>query len=626
MITLLIILLILNSSKKSNKFLIKKKKKPSKKLNIEEEERKQERKYSDASLLGRLIGYLKGHVTSVVIAFILMILGVITELVCPLLVGEIYDTLASDVIDKTKIIVIIIVYVVLLLSTSIIAYYQTMILQKTGQRIIYQLREDTFVKIEAFSQAQFNQVPVGKLVTRVTSDVMAINQMYTDVIINLIRNILMIIGVIIAMFCVSVKLTLYVLMITPLVIVFSVIFRKFSRKAYRDVRRSISSVNASLSENISGMKITQSFNQEDKQFRVFNQQNERLRKNSDRQTFVFAIFRPSIYVLYIFTIVVILYIGSEMMLSSNYGLKLSVFIIFYQYIERLYNPIQRLAEQFNVLQSSFSAAERVFDIIDTTSDIVDSDDAIELETLKGDIEFKHVWFAYNDEEWILKDVSFKINAKETVAFVGATGSGKTTILGLIVRNYDIQKGQILIDGIDIKQIKVESLRHNIGQMLQDVFLFSGTIRSNINLREEKITDEVINEACSFVNADKVIEKLPKGLDEEVKERGNNFSAGERQLLSFARVVAHKPSVMILDEATANIDTETESLIQDSLNKMMNIGTMLIVAHRLSTIQHADNIIVLKKGRIIEQGTHQALLALGGYYYNLYLLQYKHQEK
>ncbi|MBP1553598.1 MAG: ATP-binding cassette domain-containing protein, partial [Oscillospiraceae bacterium] len=289
------------------------------------------------------------------------------------------------------------------------------------------------------------------------------------------------------------------------------------------------------------------------------------------------------------------------------------------------NPIQTLAEQFDMLQRSFASAEKIFTIMDLVPDVVDGDETIELEDIKGEIEFKDVWFAYNPGEWILKGVSFHVHPKQTVAFVGATGSGKTTILSLICRNYDIQKGQILIDGIDIKKIKISSLRKHFGQMLQDVFLFSGDIRNNILLNMEGVSDEEIMEVCRYVNADSFINKLEGGLDEVVRERGNNFSAGQRQLLSFARTIIHKPSVIILDEATANIDTETELLIQDSLEKIRNIGTMLIVAHRLSTIQHADNIIVLSKGEILEQGNHQELLKQKGHYHQLYTLQF-HKHK
>jgi ATP-binding cassette subfamily B protein len=380
-------------------------------------------------------------------------------------------------------------------------------------------------------------------------------------------------------------------------------------------------MNAFLSENLSGMKITQMFNQEKKQYNEFRNRNERLRKSSLKQTITFGIFRPTMYLLYVIAIIIVVYFGS-LEVMNNPMVLFSLVYVFYQYVSKLFNPIQQLADQFNTIQSAFASSERIFEILDTESEIKDSEDAVEISEFKGKIEFKNVWFAYEEENWILKDVSFVINPKETVAFVGATGAGKTTILSLIVRNYDIQKGQILIDDMDIKNIKLSSLRKNIGQMLQDVFLFSGTIKSNIQMREDSITDEDIYNACEYVNANHFIEKLDHKYEEEVRERGNNFSSGQRQLLSFARTIVHKPQIMILDEATANIDTETEVLIQESLEKMRNIGTMLIVAHRLSTIQHSDKIVVLKHGEIQEIGNHQELLKKKGQYYELYKIQYE----
>ena len=349
-------------------------------------------------------------------------------------------------------------------------------------------------------------------------------------------------------------------------------------------------------------------------------------KSKQGQIGVFSIFRPTVYMLYVLNLLLLFWLAGTSILDNitfaNQVITVEVLVIFYQYIGSFFTPVQNLAEQFNWLQSAFASSEKIFTILDMVPEVVDEEDAIELESVKGEIEFKDVWFAYIENEWILKGVSFKINAKETVALVGSTGSGKTTILSLLVRNYDIQKGQILIDGIDIRRIKISSLRKHFGQMLQDVFIFSGTIRSNIVLREENISDEEIIQACEYVNAMHFINKMENGLDEEVRERGNNFSAGQRQLISFARTIVHKPEVMILDEATANIDTETEVLIQDSLEKMMNIGTMIIVAHRLSTIQHADNIIVLSHGEILEQGNHQELLKQKGHYYKLYQIQYQ----
>ena len=401
-------------------------------------------------------------------------------------------------------------------------------------------------------------------------------------------------------------------------------FRKFSRKAYREVKNNITDINTFLSENLSGIKITQIFNQEQKKMKDFEEKNKKLANSSFKQIFVFSIFRPCVYMLYIFSVIALFYVAAT---SAIDGVKVfgqfitySTIIIFYQYLSSFFNPIQTLAEQFNRLQAAFASSEKIFTIMDLKPEIIDEEDAVELENVKGEIEFKDVWFAYVENEWVLKGVSFKVDANQTVALVGSTGSGKSTILSLIVRNYDIQKGQILIDGMDIKKIKISSLRRHFGQMLQDVFIFSGTIKSNIILREKNITDEEIKEACEYVNANYFINKLPNGLNEEVLERGNNYSSGQRQLLSFARTIVHKPKIMILDEATANIDTETEKLIQNSLEKMMHIGTMIIVAHRLSTIQHSDNIIVLSHGEIIEQGNHQELLKLKGSYYNLYNIQ------
>ncbi|MBQ8343954.1 MAG: ABC transporter ATP-binding protein, partial [Clostridia bacterium] len=460
------------------------------------------------------------------------------------------------------------------------------------------------------------------------NDTNAISMMFTNIVVNLVKNTFIIIGVLVAMLCLNYMLTLMVLCFVPFIVLFTIIFRKFSRKAYRKVKDATTDINTYLSEHLSGMKIIQIFNREEAKRDEFEAKNQGLGSAKRKQIFVFGIFRPLVYMLYISSVLCLLYLGGRGVIKDVEFLGQTItsgtVVTFYMYISKFFNPIQNLAEQFNFLQSAFASAEKIFTIFDIQPAIVDSEDAIELENVEGSIEFKDVWFSYVPGEWVLKGVSFKVKAKETVAFVGSTGSGKTTILSLICRNYDIQKGQILIDGIDIKKIKISSLRRHFGQMLQDVFLFSGTIKSNIVLRNEEITDDEVIEACKYVNADHFISKLENGLYEEVRERGNNFSSGQRQLLSFARTIIHKPAVMILDEATANIDTETELLIQNSLEKMMNIGTMLIVAHRLSTIQHCDNIIVLSHGEIIEQGNHFELLEKKGRYHSLYMLQYHKQ--
>lgn len=607
--------------------------------------------YKDSSIIKRLLKYMKPVLPYFIIALFFTAIVVVVDLLPAILEGYIIgllnldftnpsakDKQLFDVASKFKdmynlsdkdaklygALIIDGFYLVVIIISAFINYFTAMLLQKSGQKIVMKLRHDVFSHIESLSIAQINETPVGKFVTRVTSDMNMINELYSNVIVNLIRYILTLIFVVVMMIIISPILTLYLSIIAPILIVVSFIFNKISRKQYRKVRGSVSNVNAFLSENISGMKITQIFNQENKKMREFKERNDELRRNSVKEVLIFGVFRPFIYVLYVVCQIIVLYNGFNLIKVNK--ISVSSYVTFYRYITNFFNPIQQLAEQFNQMQSAFASAERVFEILDTKIRVVDSEDAIEIDDFKGKIEFDHVWFAYNDDNWILQDVSFTVNPKDTVAFVGATGAGKTTILALIVRNYDIQKGEIRIDDIPIKKIKISSLRKHIGQMLQDVFLFSGSIRNNISLRDESFTDEKIMEAANYVNANKLIDKLDGGLDYMVYERGANFSSGERQLLSFARTIVHKPNIMILDEATANIDTETEILIQDSLEKMMNVGTMLIVAHRLSTIQHADKIIVLQKGKIMEAGTHQELLKKHGLYYNLYELQYKHLEK
>ena len=483
--------------------------------------------------------------------------------------------------------------------------------------------------MESLSHEQLNEIPVGKLVTRVTNDTNAISMMFTNLLVTLTKNIFVILGILVAMLALNYELTLMVLCFVPFIVIFTVIFRKFSRRAYRKVKDATTDINTYLSENLSGIKVTQIFGREDEKMAEFREKSQRLARANREQIFVFGVFRPLVYMLYICSILCLFYLGGMGHLNGVTFLGQTItggtIVTFYMYISKFFTPIQNLAEQFNWLQSALASSEKVFSIMDIAPKMVDAPDAIELDEVKGEIEFRDVWFSYLPGEWVLQGVSFHIDPHQTVAFVGSTGSGKSTILSLICRNYEFQKGEILIDGIDIRKIKISSLRRHFGQMLQDVFLFSGTIRSNIVLREEGISDEEILQVCRYVNADKFIDKLDHGLDEEVRERGNNFSAGQRQLLSFARTIIHKPSVMILDEATANIDTETELLIQDSLEKMRSVGTMLIVAHRLSTIQHADNIIVLSHGKILEQGNHQELLAKHGRYYQLYTLQY-HKEQ
>ncbi|MBQ4601063.1 MAG: ABC transporter ATP-binding protein [Oscillospiraceae bacterium] len=586
------------------------------------------RHMSDGEIVKRLLHYAKPYWKDFVLVFFIMAVSIVYDLVSPLIVGHVEKTVSGD-FELNYLLKIVAVYAGILIVSMLCTYFQAMILQKTGQKILSQIRMDVFTHIEKLSHEQLNNIPVGKLVTRVTNDPNSISYMFTNILVTLLKNSMVVVGVLGAMLLLNYALTLMVLCFVPFVVLFTVIFRKFSRKAHRDVTDATTDINTYLSENLSGIKITQIFNREAQKMEDFRRRSRELEKAKRNRMFVFGIFRPMVYMLNISCVMCLFYFGSKGYIQDTPFLgqviTADIVVAFYMYISKFFNPIQNLAEQFDMLQKSFASSEKIFGILDMVPEVVDEPDAMELEQIRGEIEFRDVWFAYNPGEWVLKGVSFKVEPRQTVAFVGSTGSGKTTILSLICRNYDIQKGQILIDGIDIRRIKISSLRRHFGQMLQDVFLFSGTIRSNIVLRKEDISDEDIWRACRYVNADSFITKLEDGLDEVVRERGNNFSAGQRQLLSFARTVLHKPSVMILDEATANIDTETEMLIQDSLEKMKNIGTMLIVAHRLSTIQHADNIILLSHGQIIEQGNHQALLAQKGRYYRLYTLQYSKQQ-
>ena len=587
-----------------------------------------ERSMADGEILRRLFGYAKPYLRQFIVVGFLVLFSISYDIASPLIVGYIEELVVGD-FELKSLYVSVAVYAGVLVFSMASTYLQAVILQRVGQRIISDLREDLFTHIESLSHGQLNDIPVGKLVTRVTNDTNAISMMFTNLFVNLTKNAFVILGILVAMLCLNYELTLMVLCFVPFILLFTVIFRKFSRRAYRKVKDATTDINTYLSENLSGIKVTQIFGREDEKMEEFRQKSQTLAKATQEQIFVFGVFRPLVYMLYISSILCLFYLGGMGHLNHvtflGQTISSGTIVTFYMYISKFFTPIQNLAEQFNWLQSALASSEKVFSIMDIQPQMVDAPDAVELDEVKGDIEFRDVWFSYIPGEWVLQGVSFHVEPRQTVAFVGSTGSGKSTILSLICRNYEFQKGEILIDGIDIRKIRLSSLRRHFGQMLQDVFLFSGTIRSNIVLREEKIPDEEIMKVCRYVNADHFINKLEHGLDEEVRERGNNFSAGQRQLLSFARTILHKPSVMILDEATANIDTETELLIQDSLEKMRSVGTMLIVAHRLSTIQHADNIIVLSRGRILEQGTHQQLLAAHGRYYQLYTLQY-HKEQ
>jgi len=583
--------------------------------------------HRDRRLITRLLTYLKPFTGKFVLAFCLMIITTFTNMVLPLASGLSIDLMMNPLVSTTEKITTVLwgagILLVITGVSIVIGYFQNIMLQKIGQEITHQMRLQVFNHIETLSASQINLLPVGKLVTRATNDPANISDMFTNTIVNLIRNFLMMVIIAIILFFIDWKMALVTMAVLPFIYLASALFRRYSRTAYRQVRNNVSEVNAFLSENLSGMKITQIFNQENKKINEFDRINKKLRKSYISEINIFGIYRPVIFLLAMAATILSIYYGVDAIFKGV--LTVGLFVSFYVYIGQFFEPIQQIAEQFNSLQSGFASAEKIFDVLDTKPDITDEPDAIELKEFKGSIVFKDVWFQYIPDEWVLKGISFEVKPDETVAFVGATGSGKTTILQLIVRNYDVQKGEILIDGINIKHIKRSSLRAFIGQMLQDTFIFSGTIRDNITLHDAGISEDEINKASDYVGLNYVIDKLPKGLNHEVRERGNNFSSGEKQLISFARAVVYQPSLMILDEATANIDSETEAIIQKSLEKMMNISTMIIVAHRLSTIQHSDKIFVMAKGEIKESGNHQELLKHRGLYYTLYQLQFDAQE-
>lgn len=511
-------------------------------------------------------------------------------------------------------------YLVILLFNMLFNVIQTWLLQLTGQKIIYNIREELFTHVERLSLRYFDLNPVGRLVTRVTNDVEALNEMYSGILVRLFRNIVKIIGLAAVMLALDVRLALFSFVLLPVVAVLTVVFRKISRATYRVARTRLTNLNTFLSENISGMKVIQIFAREKEKFHEFDGKNHKLYKAFYKEMMVFAVFRPLIYMLSVISLVIVIATGSFQVLRGV--ISIGTLYIFLQYINSFFEPIQELAEQFSTLQSSIASAEKIFAILDEEPQIKECENPITPKEIRGRIEFKHVWFAYDDQEYVLRDVSFTIEPGQKVAFVGATGAGKSSILNLIGRYYDIQKGEILIDGIDIKKYSLAALRSAIGQVQQDVFLFTGDIKGNIRLKNENITDEQVRAAAEHVNASHFIEKLPNGYDEPVTERGSTLSAGQRQLLSFARTLAYDPSILVMDEATANIDTETELLIEQALQTLMDGRTTIMVAHRLSTIQHADNIIVMHKGKIRESGTHQELLGQDGIYRKLYELQLK----
>ena len=580
----------------------------------------------EGKVVPRMLSYLKPHVKTIAICLLLVLVLTALELYRPMLTGDAIDLFIAgdyapgEAVEERFAGLLFTAgkYALALLITFVCNNRMMYLLQRMGQRIVYEMRRELFEHIESLSMRFFDLTPVGKIVTRVTNDVEAVHELYANILVKLFRNVVKILGLAVVMLALDVRIALLSFIMVPLVSVLTVLTRTLSLRANREMRTRLTALNTFLSEHLSGMKIIQIFNREKRKYEEFSQYSEAHYRASFRAIMVNAVFRPIIVFTAVVAMSIVIAGGSHGVLTGT--VSFGTMYIFLQYIKTFFEPIQDLAEQLSTLQSAVASAEKIFTLLDEKPLIHDPEKPVQPAEIRGRIEFRNVWFAYDNENFILRDVSFVIEPGQKVAFVGATGAGKSSILNLIGRYYDIQKGEILIDGVNIKDLSRDQIRRAIGQVQQDVFIFTGDVKSNIRLREESISDEAIREASRQVNADRFIDRLPGGYDERVTERGSTFSAGQRQLLSFARTLAFDPSILILDEATANIDTETEQWIQEALETLMTGRTTIMVAHRLSTIQHADKIIVMHKGKIRESGTHQELLDQDGIYRKLYQLQ------
>lgn len=577
----------------------------------------------DSRLMKRLLTFAARYWYYFLFAVLLLFASTAVDLIRPYLMGVTIDDYIksgnTDALNRMGI-----YFLILVAAGFMFNLLQIYVLSYAGQSIIYNIRQQLFSHMQKLPLSYFDKNPIGRLVTRVTNDTETLNDMYTNVLVTLLKDFVLLTGTVVIMFQLNVSLTLVALAVMPIVIVLTVFFRAKIRKVYRNVRIALARINSAISENISGMRIIQMFNREKENFAIFNERGEEYKKAVMSEVVTFGLFRPVIEMLSSFSLALLVWFGGVRVLEGT--LTFGTLFAFINYISMLFQPINDLAEKYNILQASMAASERIFMILDTPEEEDTGTVHMEDDTLKGNIEFRNVWFAYNGDDWVLKDVSFSVPAGQTVAIVGATGAGKTSIISLLSRLYEIQKGEILIDGINIRSIHKDDLRRHIGVVLQDVFLFSGKLKDNIRLNESNITDEQIKAVAEYVNADGFISNLPGGYDAEVMERGSTLSSGQRQLLAFARALAFDPAILVLDEATSNIDTETELLIQDALRKLTKNRTTIVIAHRLSTIQHADNIILLHKGRVRESGNHQELLAKKGMYHSLYLLQYQKDDK
>ena len=574
----------------------------------------------------RLLAYMRPHLKTLLVCLALALVVIGLDLARPLLIRDAIDRYitgdyAPGELAQERFMGVLraaALYLAALVGLFLCNRTVFWLMQRTGQQIIEGIRNDLFVHVESLTMRFFDITPVGKIVTRLTNDVDAVNDVFANILVRLFENTIRIIGLAVVMLALNVRLALLSFALVPVVGALTFLFRKLSREAYQITRARLTDLNTFLSEHLSGMRLIQLFGREQQKKAEFDGKSAGLFRAGFREVMISAVFRPVLYLISVIALVLLQRTGGADVLAG--AVSIGTFYAFISYIGQLFDPIQELAEQFATLQSAIASAEKIFTLLDTKPLISDAERPVSVRPIRGRIEFDHVWFAYSGEDWVLKDVSFTIEPGQRIAFVGATGAGKSSILNLIGRYYDIQKGAIRVDGVDIREMKREELRAAIGQVQQDVFLFTGDIASNIRLHDEEITDEQIREAAREVNAARFVERLPDGYAHPVAERGATFSAGQRQLISFARTLAHDPAILVLDEATANIDTETEQWIQEAVERLMQGRTTIMVAHRLSTIQRADCIMVMHHGRIRERGTHQELLEQGGIYKKLYELQ------
>jgi len=573
----------------------------------------------DSKLMGRLLKYASPYWHWLLLCVLLLMAIAGIELAQPYIIKIAIDKyiVGNEGIEGLK--QLSLLYLVVVILGFLINFIQVYLLNFASNKIIYNIREQLFSHLQNMSLSFFDKNPVGRLVTRVTNDTETLQEMYTSVLVNLFKDVFLLLGIVFVMMKLNIRFALLSFSVIPLVLLASAIFRLKIRDAYREVRVKLAKINSSLNENITGMKTIQVYRRELQQMNKFNETNRELLAANNKELFIFAVFRPSMEIFRSLGIAIIIWYGGGQVLKQN--IEFGVLFAFISYIKLFFQPINDLTEKYNILQSAMASSERIFALLDQTPDIKEAYLPQKVKEFRGEIEFKNVWFAYKDEDWVLKDISFKISPGESIAFVGATGAGKSSIINLISRFYEIQRGEILIDGVNIKELPLEDLRKNIGIVLQDVFIFTGSVRENIILNNHEIPEEKLLAAAKYVNAHSFIEKLPQQYDEAIMERGSNLSTGQRQLLAFARALVFEPSILILDEATSNIDTETEELIQDAIGKLIKGRTSIAIAHRLSTIQNCDKIIVLHKGEIREVGNHQSLLQKEGLYYKLYQLQY-----